>query len=111
MVNGQEFPTDESLKDSLHSGPASSFTFTIHHNSPFTIYHLPLFIHIFLTKHLPGSARTNSRISSANSAAVRSEIESFVVSSSASMCAGLSADKSLKTACSAPERLSGTNAN
>src|SRR6266705_5960695 len=104
MVNGQESPTDESLKDSLHLGPASSFTFTIHH-LPFTL------LHIFLTKHLPGSARTNSRISSANSAAVRSEIESFVVSSSASICAGLSADKSLKTACSAPERFSGTKAN
>ena len=37
--------------------------------SPFTIYAL----HIFLTKHLPGSARTRSRISNVNNAAVNIE--------------------------------------
>ena len=67
--------------------------------------------HIFLTKHLPGSARTNSRISKANSAAVKSEIDSFVLSSSASICAGLSADKSFSTVRSDPERFAGTNDN
>src|SRR5688500_19648191 len=73
---------------------------------PFTIHHLPSYI--FLTKHLPGSALTRSRISKANNAPVRSVIEILVSLTSASICAGLSCVSTLNTDCSDADKPPGT---
>src|SRR5690349_3603278 len=59
------------------------------------------------TKHLPGSARTSSRISRESSAAVSSEIGSLLLSKSQSTCAGSSGVNNLKTHVSADESPSG----
>src|SRR3989442_11099689 len=53
--------------------------------------------HIFRTKHFPGKARTSSRISKVKSVPVNWETESLLVSTSASICAGLSGESNLKT--------------
>src|SRR5689334_2250764 len=68
-------------------------------------------IYSFLTKHLPGSALTSSRISKESSAAVNSEIGSLLLSKSQSTCAGLSGVNNLKTHVSAGDKPSGTNAS
>src|SRR6185436_19514228 len=64
-----------------------------------------------LTKHLPGSALTSSRISKLSSAVVSSEIGSSLLSKSQSTCAGLSGVNNLNTDVSAADKPSGTNAS
>src|SRR4029078_8113924 len=76
----------------------------------FTIYHLPV-PHIFRTKHLPGSARTRSRISNVNNADVKSDMDTLLRSTSASICFGSSADSNWNTECSKPVTPCGTSAN
>src|ERR687897_3092927 len=61
-----------------------------------------------LTKHLPGSALTSSRISNESSAPVSSEIGSLLLSNNQSTCAGLSGVNNLNTELSAGESPSGT---
>src|SRR6185436_8231719 len=68
-------------------------------------------IYSFLTKHLPGSALTSSRISNESNAAVSSEIGSLLLSNSQSTCAGLSGVNNLKTLVSDGDKPSGTNAS
>src|SRR6185295_9708146 len=65
--------------------------------------------HSFLTKHLPGSARTSSRISRESSAAVSSDIGSLLLSNNQSTCTGLSGVNNLKTEVAAGESPSGTS--
>src|SRR6185295_492315 len=66
-------------------------------------------IYSFLTKHLPGSALTTSRISKESSAAVSSEIGSLLFSNNQSTCAGSSGVNNLNTEVSDGDSPSGTN--
>src|SRR6185295_13062705 len=62
-----------------------------------------------LTKHLPGSALTSSRISKESSTAVSSEIGSSLLSNNQSTCAGVSGVNNLNTLVSDAESPSGTS--
>src|SRR4029078_11226576 len=66
-------------------------------------------IYSFLTKHLPGSALTTSRISKESSAAVSSDIGSSHFSNNQSTCAGVSGVNNLNPLVSDAESPSGTN--
>src|SRR5437667_8215442 len=67
--------------------------------------------YILRTKHIPGSARTNSRISKLSNALVSWVIESLVSSASVSICCGVSVESKLKTANSGSDKSGGDSFN